>query len=566
MAGIQGIVSHSLQFEGTLLLNSISQYPANCFVDNVAMLEHAVLGRRVLNKFLNDRIFVEDESLVLCYEGVQHSYPEEQFANKVKDLYHEFGRDFISRVNGNFSCFVFDKKLRKLFIYTDHLATKPVYYAVRQDSFFFASELKTITRWFTHFGISFGVNQEAAYYLASTGAMIGNLTLVDSVFRAMPGLCLEFDLDTRKLSLFNWFQFEKKQNQSITKSEAIEEIDRLMMKAVSNEWSKDKAYNLRHYALLSGGLDSRCNLLLAHEQQFREVLTLTFSQSGSLDERIARKIASSLGFEHVFRSLDNGNYLMNNVDEFIRSNDGLNSYIGSAHEYRAVEILNHQPYGLMHSGMIGDAVFGSFLMRLGEFKSKISLVNQYDTSGLKEHYANRYNEDNLELYGFEQAIPNGALNGDRSENNFIDIASPFYDRDLISYCLTLPDAMRYGEAIYMDWFLKKHPVISDFVWERAGIKPRSAHLTHFAFQIKRYKVALMKKLGIDIVSMNPFELWLKHNKALPVYLENVWNSEKYRLDKLDFAEPIQEIYNQDNRYDRFQVITLLLALKYHFEQ
>jgi asparagine synthase (glutamine-hydrolysing) len=63
---------------------------------------------------------------------------------------------------------------------------------------------------------------------------------------------------------------------------------------------KDDEYGYRYLADLSGGLDSRMNLWVAHEMQNRHMTVLTYCKEGYLDEIIARAIADHWKDEFLF--------------------------------------------------------------------------------------------------------------------------------------------------------------------------------------------------------------------------------------------------------------------------
>src|SRR5690606_29863601 len=93
----------------------------------------------------------------------------------------------------------------------------------------------------------------------------------------------------------------------ISEKEAIDEIDKRFRDAVELAFEKDKEYGYKHIATLSGGLDSRMTVWVAHELGYSNQLNLTFSQSNYLDETIAKEIAIELKHEWLFKALDNGN-------------------------------------------------------------------------------------------------------------------------------------------------------------------------------------------------------------------------------------------------------------------
>ena len=70
-----------------------------------------------------------------------------------------------------------------------------------------------------------------------------------------------------------------------------------------------------------------------------------------------KKIASDHGFDFIFHSLDNGNFLKN-IDECVFVNEALALYSGAAHQQFSLKLLEWENLGLLHTGEIGDLIHG----------------------------------------------------------------------------------------------------------------------------------------------------------------------------------------------------------------
>lgn len=109
------------------------------------------------------------------------------------------------------------------------------------------------------------------------------------------------------------------------------ENDKIFRRTIELEFEKDKEYGYKHIATVSGGLDSRMTTWVVHDMGYTDQVNYTFSQSGYLDETIAKEIARDLKHEWIFKFLDNGNFLTN-IEDMIKVNFGNFLYTGSAHE------------------------------------------------------------------------------------------------------------------------------------------------------------------------------------------------------------------------------------------
>jgi len=94
----------------------------------------------------------------LIYNGEIYNFPELKKALEKRGhtffshtdsevlihLYHEYGTEMLSKLNGIFAFALYDEKKQTLFVARDHLGVKPFYYANTENGFLFASEIKSI--------------------------------------------------------------------------------------------------------------------------------------------------------------------------------------------------------------------------------------------------------------------------------------------------------------------------------------------------------------------------------------------------------------------------------------
>lgn len=90
----------------------------------------------------------------------------------------------------------------------------------------------------------------------------------------------------------------------------VEEIDEGFNKAVELSYNKDEEYGLKHLCELSGGLDSRMVMWVAHEQKTRHFHLLEYGESNYLAEVIAKKIADNWKDEILIKPLNDLQFFM----------------------------------------------------------------------------------------------------------------------------------------------------------------------------------------------------------------------------------------------------------------
>ena len=100
----------------------------------------------------------EDETMWIVFNGEIFNYPElrteleksgHQFYTQsdtevIIHLYEEKSSACVEELNGQFAFAIWDAKRKKLFIARDRVGIRPLHYAIHNDTFFFASEIKSI--------------------------------------------------------------------------------------------------------------------------------------------------------------------------------------------------------------------------------------------------------------------------------------------------------------------------------------------------------------------------------------------------------------------------------------
>jgi asparagine synthase (glutamine-hydrolysing) len=314
------------------------------------------------------------------------------------------------------------------------------------------------------------------------------------------------------------------------------------------------------------GLDSRLNVTYARKLGFKNLLTITFSQSNAPDESIAKKIAADYGFEFMFLSLDHGNYLKE-LEKPVHANDGLILYAGSAHLLNMISFINWSRLGLLQMGLGAALLKGSYLsgpvherfnrdVMAGAGYSK-KLVHKLSEDLFKafEHY------ENDEIFLLNERDIHGMFNGYRMIEHFTDFASPFLDVDFLDYCLKIPPDLRFESKIYFHLMNTFVPEASEYIWEHTGYKINTGK-----YSIKFY--AIMKRLYKKIYgdrpgdSMNPTEYWFRTNSELREVFRMYWEDHRSLLnDYPSIKEDAAFLFNQGTTLEKTQALTLLSAVK-----
>ncbi len=553
---------------------------------DTAHLDHVGLGptlrgRRQFNdgfverfvnpKFPNDKVFDEDQELFVVIEGailnsndLCEQYKCSDLFGTLKVMYRQHGEKLANHLRGEFAGALYDKTTDKWVLFTNHTSSKQLFYYHDDDLFLCSTEFQAVTQMLRTLKRSVNLEMTGAYCLLTFGYMLEDYTLVENVKKLRPGCCIV--MERGRMSTDTYFVWRNDIKVESSKEEIIERMDELFNKAVSLEYSKDREYGYRHIATLSGGLDSRMSVLCAKELGFEDILNINWCQNKHDDEQTAREIASDIGEGLLFYALDNGNYLTNTIRDAVVSNGGLVLYAGSAHLLSCVKTINFDQFGLLHTGMIGDAVLGSFITEsrprpadplagaysrfLGDRISPVSskIVAEYESE---------------EMFKFYNRCFNGALNGNWTTHQFTEAGSPFLDVDFCEYCLTIPTEMRQGEQIYVDWILAKHRCFAKYAWAATKAKLTDHRITAL---VKRYLwISKVRLLGrADLLSMNPMEHWLKTNSKLQRYVDTYFERSIFALDGYkELRKDTETLFRQGTFLEKTQAMTVLEAAKLH---
>ena len=202
----------------------------------------------------------EDGSLLIVYNGELYNFPElmplleargHRFHSRtdtevVLHAYEEWGPGCLDRFNGMFGFAVWDMRERRLFLARDRLGIKPVYYALHDGRFVFASEIKALLQ----AGLPRRVSPEALVEYFTFQNIYSDRTLFDGVRLLPPGHSLTVSDDGIEIKQF--WDLEPDPDDSVSESEWAERIRGVFEESVTRQLISDVPVG----SYLSGGMDS----------------------------------------------------------------------------------------------------------------------------------------------------------------------------------------------------------------------------------------------------------------------------------------------------------------------
>ena len=552
--------------------------------------------RRTVNKFMDDKIFVDSANLLLVIEGVvlnkkqliDQYGPGESFESCIRRMYAVSNETFFNQFRGSFSGLLYDKINDTWLIFTNHIGDKQVFYSELNGYLLVGSEMRFMVETLKANNLPVTLNNTGAYLVLTHGFVIEDHTLVNEVKKLSAGHYLK--LDKSGLHEIQYHRFSNQPRKEMTEEEAVEGIDRLFRQAVKRQFDKDLEYGYKHITCLSGGLDSRMTVWVAHQMGYTDQLNTTFSQSNYLDFTIAQQIATDLHHDFLFKALDHGNFIRD-IDQVTALTYGNANFFGLAHGKSLYDIIDFEPFGIVHTGMIGDAIIGTFFkkneynpeVKIGEGAYSLELIDRL------ADYKFKYEYENEEIFCLYTRAFTGANQGMVVFQEHTEAVSPFCDVDFMEFCYSIPLNLRFNHKIYFDWILQKYPGAADYIWEKKRTKihaitnkePKYMHLfgykvpsvvdEHFLIWLKG---SVLRRLGLrkkgakpkteyipNSFSMNPIDYWYNNNEDLRVVLNNYWIKYEKLIDDKDLYSDMHHLFNDCVVLDKLQALSVLSTIK-----
>jgi asparagine synthase (glutamine-hydrolysing) len=588
----------------------------DCMCDNLNCEEYFI-EHRTIDKFLNDKFLFDTIDYVYLLDGVvfnnhflMEKYDCDDWKTCVNIMHRKKPRTFFNEFRGSFLGFVYDKKNDSWLFYTDHIGDKQIFYTHLKDGgWLVCTEMSYMveTMRFNHQKMT--PNRNAAYMAVTLGYVIENNTLINEIQKLVPGHYLIIKGEKAKEEQYH--RFTNTPQKAMMKEDWIEEIDKHFRNAVRLQFEKDNEYCYKHMTCLSGGLDSRMTVWVAHDLGYVNQLNITFSQSNYLDFQIAQQIATDLHHDFMFKALDGGNCIYD-IDVVSRISYGMACFFGLSHTYSMFSKLDYHDYGIVHSGMLGDVILGSYLnfpeygvpAQISDAAYSIELIDR-----LKD-YLFQYTYSDAEMYmmynrGFCFCGQGSLAYGHTKTETY----SPFCDVDFMELCLSIPLELRCNHKIYKEWILSKYPAAANYIWEKTGKKiynendkeevSQKRHMISlfgnfiptpmdpsFGEYVKGFvlrRLGLRKKVGKQKITeegenthtfmlttkynMNPVDYWYYGNPDLKKYMDDYWNSNNYIVSDKQLLMDLTYLY-QDCKatYDKLQPLSLIAAQKLIFDK
>ncbi|MBI5651541.1 MAG: asparagine synthase (glutamine-hydrolyzing) [Chloroflexi bacterium] len=255
--------------------------------------------------------------------------------------YEEWGVEMLARLNGQFAFALWDGT--RLFLARDRMGEKPLYYAVTQDAFYFASEIKSLL---AHVRARPNIPPDWLVFENS----LTDETLFAGIKELQPAHYLIVDGDVALPR--RYWSIPNEVDEGLSERDAIQQLRELIFDAVTIRMQSEVPVGM----YLSGGLDSSIIACIAKPDC---VFTSYYDAPGKFDEReAARAVARYIKTEQIFVTLSPQDVpalfetIIYHLDQPISSSSTLSSFnlARNAREFFKV-VLN---------GQGADELFGGY--------------------------------------------------------------------------------------------------------------------------------------------------------------------------------------------------------------
>jgi asparagine synthase (glutamine-hydrolysing) len=317
MCGIAGYYSLNQTLEPSLLktmTNAIQHRGPDSdgfFNDRTAGLGHRRLSIIDLREVANQPMFSHNDRYVMVFNGEVYNFKELSSQVRVKndsfyyktnsdtevviEAFNKWGVDFINRLNGMFAIAIYDTVEGHLFLYRDRIGIKPLYYYWDGENFFFASEIKALTK-VEMIRNKLTINQTAVNHFLNLGYIPSPISIYNEIHKFPAGHRLHINKDIFTLEPYWKVEDKVEFDEFRNYPEAKKKLKYLIESSVQYRMISDVPFG----TFLSGGIDSSLVTAIAQNQSDTAINTFSigFKESKFNESVHAQTIANHLHTNH----------------------------------------------------------------------------------------------------------------------------------------------------------------------------------------------------------------------------------------------------------------------------
>ena len=518
------------------------------------------------NKFPEDKLLFENESMVIGFDGV--------VLNKKKVIGHDSWLNYflndsenlaskLKKLRGTFNGFIYDKKRQRLRLFNDPCGAKNFTYQFEGSAFIFASspwDLMTLSELPTK------MDSESIYCFLSYGYLFSEMNWIKNSRRLPIGSILTFE--NNQITCTRYKEFVYQQNHQRSKTKTMDALEALFEATIQEQYQKDQEENYQSFTTLSGGLDSRVTTLFGYELGYKNQIAFTCSQKGYDDEIIAREIAKDYGFKHHFYPMDGLEYFFE-PKKMMRKIGGTCDYNDPAHVVYGIEKIWQPNFGLIHSGHLGGMILGSYISAKKEeppplASSRISTDYLAVDRDWELAQAKKYQHEGH--YKISERGLNSIASGVWALEHLSYNIAPFTHADFIDFALTIPYDLIYKRKVYLEWLNRYHPEWTKYRWEHLHARPTRLWMAEHDLWYLRLRFGwrkLLSKKFRQTFDMAPEQYWFEQQPNLKTFLEAQTFPllDQFRPMDIPYFSAVEKMAKSEEVQLRVRALSFLLVME-----
>ena len=266
----------------------------------------------------------------------------------IPHLYKKFGINFIEKLDGMFSIVIIDDELNKLYLIKDSFGKKPIYYT--EKPFNFCSEARLFKK-------DSKISKENVCSLLSSHFKFYNQTIFENIKSLPPGSYLEYS--EKKISIKTWYKPD-------IKFSNINNVNLQFYNLFENSVKKRLMSDVQIGVFLSGGMDSNLIINALDALGKKKIKTFTgiiedidISQNSTDTKKEIIKKTKHLDLDNHFVDI-NYNYINKNFVKLVSEMDHPILDTGYIIAYALAEKAKENNCKVIFSGIGGDECFGGY--------------------------------------------------------------------------------------------------------------------------------------------------------------------------------------------------------------
>lgn len=292
-----------------------------------------------------------------------HTFHTHSDTEVVLHAYAQWGDECVTRFNGIFAFGLWDDQRQRLLLARDHLGVKPLFYARRGSSFFFASEIKSLL---AHPLVRPEIDAEGLAEIFSFGRITPGCGIYRDVHEVRPGHLLLCERDSIRPVRY-WSL------RSAPHTDDVETTAQRVRALLEDTVRRQLIADVPVVTMLSGGLDSSGLTALAgreFQREGKQLHSYSIDFVGSaphfkgtalrpdLDEPWVQRVAEHVGTQHHTVMVDTSD-LVENLLVPMRAHDVPSIGQGETSLYLLCKAMK-QDATVAISGESADEVFGGY--------------------------------------------------------------------------------------------------------------------------------------------------------------------------------------------------------------